>query len=351
MISMNQNRLMEKSAVSFLPLLILIVFCIHKAALAFQPEQSNQDSLLVNRAAQNIVAKVNNGTPSKVFVICSKSKQELAAEIIRVLEDKKIANIQLILDSQMESELVYFKKLITNLSEDWGLIFLMDTPHAPFLFSTVGRPDTGILIREDNLFCDWLASTETTVRVHSVDLNELHRFRKMLLDRVQNAKKIRITTQNGTDITISPRHWLKSDGEIWTAPIENSSNGQILIDGTAYWGPVQKQFLLHIENGRVINVDQLDIADKQQMNVKNDLSRNSNANVLAELGIGINSGALPDKDLMEAEQAKGTCHFGFGNNIMYGGENRSDYHFDLTILSPTIEVDGEIICKEGNYDF
>ena len=350
MASMNQNRLLKRTA-SFSSLLFSIVFCIHHTVFASQPEQSNSDSLLISKAAQNIVSNVTKGLHPKVFVICSKSKQKLADEIIKVLDAQKFSNIQLILDSNMESEITYFKDLITNLSEDWGLILLMDIPQASFLFTIIGRPDTGIFIREDKLFCDWLANTETTVRVHSVDLDQLDRFRQTLLTKVQNAKKIRITTKNGTDITVVPRHWLTSDGEIWTAPIEMSSNGQILIDGTAYWGPVKKQFFLHIENGRVTNIDQLDVADKQQMNVKKDLYRDSNANVLAELGIGINSGALPDKDLMEAEQARGTCHFGFGNNIMYGGENKGGYHFDLTVLSPTIEVDGKVICREGIYSF
>jgi len=210
MASMNQNRLLKRTA-SFSSLLFSIVFRIHHTVFASQPEQSNSDSLLISRAAQNIVAKVTKGTHPKVFVICSKSKQKLADEIIKVLDAQKFSNIQLILDSNMESEITYFKDLITNLSEDWGLILLMDIPQASFLFTIIGRPDTGIFIREDKLFCDWLANTETTVRVHAVDLNELDRFRQTLLTKVQNAKKIRITTKNGTDITVAPRHWLTSD--------------------------------------------------------------------------------------------------------------------------------------------
>ena len=52
---------------------------------------------------------------------------------------------------------------------------------------------------------------------------------------------------------------------------------------------------------------------------------------------------------MESEQARGTCHFGFGNNLMYCWQNRSSIHFDLVICNPTIEAGGKILCKAGEH--
>jgi len=54
---------------------------------------------------------------------------------------------------------------------------------------------------------------------------------------------------------------------------------------------------------------------------------------------------------MESERARGTSHFGFGANIEFGGQNESSYHVDFVIKKPTIEVDGTIICKDGEYQF
>ena len=73
--------------------------------------------------------------------------------------------------------------------------------------------------------------------------------------------------------------------------------------------------------------------------------------VLAEFGIGINPGARVDADVMESEQARGTCHFGFGHNVGFGGQNRSEVHVDLVVLQPTIEVNGKILCEAGKYLF
>jgi len=334
---------------SFFSFIIFNLLCCN-ISFAQKNNASNQDSTLFD-AAKNIISQVTVSPVNKVLIVNSNSKNKITREIVSILKNQEIPYVQITLDSQLKSEIPYLKNFIPNIPDDWGLIFLMDVPHAPFLFSTVGRPDTGILIREDNMFCDWLANEETTIRTYSVNMDELNKFSQRLISKLQNADRIRITTKKGTDVTITPRHWNKSIGEVWTPPDETQSEGRIVIDGTAYWGPVKNTFILHIEKGRVINIGDLDISDKQQENVKKDLTRDDNSNVLAELGIGINNKALPDKDLMEAEMARGTCHFGFGNNIMYGGMNKSSYHFDLTVLNPTIEVDGEIICKEGKYSF
>ena len=50
---------------------------------------------------------------------------------------------------------------------------------------------------------------------------------------------------------------------------------------------------------------------------------------------------------MESEQARGTCHFGFGMNLNYGGKIKSKKHFDLVILNPTIIVNQKLICADG----
>ena len=56
--------------------------------------------------------------------------------------------------------------------------------------------------------------------------------------------------------------------------------------------------------------------------------------------------------MMESEQARGTVHFGFGKNVMFkGGKNESGYHFDLIVRKPTLSVDGNCICRNGEYLF
>ncbi len=52
---------------------------------------------------------------------------------------------------------------------------------------------------------------------------------------------------------------------------------------------------------------------------------------------------------MEAECARGRYHFGLGHNIVYGGSNKSSFHFDLVIKDPNIIVDGKKIFNTGKY--
>ena len=96
----------------------------------------------------------------------------------------------------------------------------------------------------------------------------------------------------------------------------------------------------------------MDKTDKQQSWVYNDLTKDENANVLAEFGIGTSINSKWDSQMMESEQARGTVHFGFGSNTMFkGGQNESCQHTDYIIVKPTIVVDGKCICRDGIYQF
>jgi leucyl aminopeptidase (aminopeptidase T) len=227
------------------------------------------------------------------------------------------------------------------------LIALLHPQHSSFLFKAIGRPDLGVRIPEKHLFCDWLINLPSLVRTYSFDWEELVAFQQVIVNRLSGARAVRVTTGSGSELTFQPRTWRATMGEVFTAPIERSSQGTIFIDGCAYGGRPEKPFLLRIENGRVANLPALDRNDRQQKWVHTDLTRDENSQVLAEFGIGINPGALDTSDMMEAEQARGTCHFGFGNNLAFGGMNASSYHFDLVALAPTIEVDGACIIRSG----
>jgi hypothetical protein len=317
------------------------------------PPVSNFDRSTIELAARNIVGKVDKAPSQSILIIASKEKKDFAGWIVGELEDRKINHNLLFIGSKSDSTIAPFQSLIKTISNKWGLIFLIGNQDAPFLFESLGRADLNANTKPvEHLFCNWLMKTESMIRTYGIDMQELIAFRGKLIDKVRRAKTIRITSARGTDITVTPRFWKESEGEICTAPIEQQSNGSIVIDGCAYWGPPEKPFPLEIQNGRVTNIASLDEADKQQRYVRNDLTRDNNSNVLAELGIGINPGANWSEELMESEQARGTCHCGFGRNLQFqGGENNSSYHFDLVIQKPTIEVDGERICIDGDYQF
>ncbi len=300
-------------------------------------------------AAWNIVQSIGDPPGGGALVISSSDKLPLAEAIFAQLEARGIEHHLLVLGSRLTLAGPKIEKLIQDAAGRWGLILLIQPQHASFLYNTVGRPDMGLKIPAEHFFCDWLASMDSLVRIFGIEMDELYRFGQALLAALTCAESIRITTKKGTDIRMTPRHWIETHGEVFTAPVEGQASGTIYVDGSAYSGPPDRPFLLRIENGRIANPEDLDQTDPQQRMVHEDACRDDPASVLAELGLGINPGALVDTEVMEAEQARGTCHFGFGHNLAYGGQNRSSCHFDLVIRHPTIEVDDRYICRSGVY--
>lgn len=238
------------------------------------------------------------------------------------------------------------------MSGEHGLIFLVDPEYSKCYFEIFGRPDFGIELQPKYFFSDLFLPTDSLIRMYGIDLIELEKFKSKLLAAVMGASLVEISTRSGTEIAIQPRSWFSTEvGEIYTAPKEYTAEGKIVVDGCAYTGPPKEVFTLELKDGRVVNIDLLNKDDSQQQWVMGDLTRDQNANALAEFGIGINPGALWYAELMEAECALGTCHFGFGHNIAYGGRNKSAYHVDYVVREPTIIVDGKTICAAGKYVF
>lgn len=58
--------------------------------------------------------------------------------------------------------------------------------------------------------------------------------------------------------------------------------------------------------------------------------------VICEFGIGTNDAVRYLNHLPINEKALGTCHFGFGNNMAFGGKIDEPYHFDITF--PNFEL-------------
>lgn len=302
----------------------------------------------LQRAAENMLRELGQPPSGNVLLICSQEKSVLAAQLASVLDEQSIENHTLLLGSRLSSSLDELRHLVEDIAGRWGLVVLLEPQHASFLFKVIGRPDLGIRIPEKYLLCDWLATLPTLIRTYDVDWDQLLARRQNLLARLAGAKEVHISMAAGAEIVLHPRSWRATSGEVFTAPIERLTEGSILVDGCVYGGPPEIPFLLKIDKGQVSNLNDLDMEDRQQKWVRTDLTRDKNSPVLAEFGIGINPGALANSDLMEAELALGTCHFGFGNNLAYGGMNPSSYHFDLVVLSPTITVDGTVLMHAGS---
>jgi leucyl aminopeptidase (aminopeptidase T) len=139
------------------------------------------------------------------------------------------------------------------------------------------------------------------------------------------------------------------DAEVNIAPVERSSNGVIVIDGSITcdkFGLLKELLVIYVKDGLIVSVDgklselYLSLYDKLPDNSK----------VLAEIGFGLNPNAFLCGSMLEDEGCRGTVHFGFGSNSAIGGINNISFHLDHVILSPTVSLDGKNILQNGEYN-
>lgn len=188
-----------------------------------------------------------------------------------------------------------------------------------------------------------------------------------VLDFMANAKWVHVTSKRGTDIKlciegrgclaalpILPRPPMQAAdpiplwGELNWAPIENLSEGRVVVDGILMrWGsesaisqPVEWQ----VKDGRIVDIK----GGPEAVDFKRTLeSADTNAYVIGELGIGASHkgklGTMQEKGIL------GTVHLGVGSNkgVYPGGTNVSKIHGDGSIRDVSIEVDGKPMLSDG----
>jgi leucyl aminopeptidase (aminopeptidase T) len=68
------------------------------------------------------------------------------------------------------------------------------------------------------------------------------------------------------------------------------------------------------------------------------------ADVIAELGIGLNPSIAPRGHTMLDEKAAETAHVAIGRNTgAYGGDNEASIHVDCVFSNPRFEADGRAV--------
>lgn len=189
----------------------------------------------------------------------------------------------------------------------------------------------------------------------TVDYQEVAENARQLLSAFKSAKRIRITTNEGTDLSLKViGRKFETDvriepgtmgnlpaGEIWCAPIEGGANGVIFVNGAiGDLGNVKSPLKIIVKNGRIESFESQD--QTLMARIKELTSIDDMASVIGELGIGLNPKARLTGNLLEDEKAGGTAHIAFGNNeSMAGGHNTSGTHRDFLFYNPTFNVEYE----------
>ncbi|MBI2177434.1 MAG: aminopeptidase [Candidatus Tectomicrobia bacterium] len=200
-------------------------------------------------------------------------------------------------------------------------------------------------------------------RVTAKELLETKARADRLAARLTAAKRARVTTALGTDVSMSLEgrkgygiasictekgFWasMPNFSESAVSPLEGTAEGLAVIDGMVNWiGFVREPIRLTMEKGVVAKVS--GGADAERLKAIWDQADDNAANV-AELGIG----TVPNERPRGNNQDKrliGTAHFGIGDNYSLGGTVRSKMHLDALMYGVTVDLDGEAVVKDGKF--
>jgi leucyl aminopeptidase (aminopeptidase T) len=177
-----------------------------------------------------------------------------------------------------------------------------------------------------------------------------------VLDQIEGAEEIRVTTDRGTDVTFEPgdREWNLDTGmvheagemsnlpagEVFLSPA--NANGRFVVDGTMMpYGRLEEGQTLEfeVEDGYVTEISDDQIREEVETAAE---EVGQDAYNVAELGIGTNVAveSLVGSVLLD-EKAGGTVHIAIGDDHAIGGDVEAPIHSDGIILEPTVLADGE----------
>ncbi len=198
------------------------------------------------------------------------------------------------------------------------------------------------------------------------DWDKQRTFQQQMVEILDPADEVRIVSGETTDLTMSVNGMKAINdfgeknlpgGEVYTAPVPDSVEGEVLFDKPLIrQGREIEGAWLRFENGEVIDFS----ADKNENSLAGVLDTDSGARRLGELGIGMNRDIDEfTYNMLFDEKMGDTIHLAIGNAI---GEtvpeeqpfNESAIHLDMIVdmsEDSFIEVDGEVVQRDGVFRF
>jgi len=202
-----------------------------------------------------------------------------------------------------------------------------------------------------------------------VNYNKLFSFNEKLIRKLKNAKKIKIVGERtNLKFSVKNRKFINAcgiiakkgeigylnlpDGEVFTAPVENSANGEIYFDLPCmyHYGKQVEGVWFRFKRGRVVDYE----IEKGLKNFE-DVIKNASGDKdrIGELGIGTNPKAkITGGMIIVDEKVRGTIHIAIGDNKLYGGRNDSTIHWDFFKTmgkGSRLYVNKKLIMKDGRF--
>lgn len=167
--------------------------------------------------------------------------------------------------------------------------------------------------------------------------------------RIEKEGKVLTIRLQGRDGVPSPGVYREAgkcgnlpSGEAYIAPLEDGSDGEMIIDGSMVGiGKLDSPLHMVISGGKLRSVT----GEKSEL--LEVLLKNEANGTLCELGIGTNEAAILNGIILEDEKVYGTVHIAFGTNTSFGGTNKAECHMDGIILEPTLYLDEVKVIENG----
>jgi hypothetical protein len=284
---------------------------------------------------------------AKILILAEPERLSIAKRIkadnLFYVEEVKIIDISI--DSSYEQEICLLTEkdlLIVLLTMDGFMNKGFRNKFSPFSKPS-GFAGKYIFIRLDIPEASLLSGLNTSIEKVESIISEYQ--------ALSSGKKVRVTTDKGTDVTIQiayqellPYHARSLGGNAFLPPAEISeelvnfsANGVIVVDITVGelrfgadlidpLGIVDRNVKITLQNGHVVDIEGGNIARRLKTGL-NKLGKD--LQILVELGHGL-SDITPTGIIGVDESMNGTCHFGIGN--------RNPYHVDVVVSNPKITV-------------
>jgi aminopeptidase len=184
------------------------------------------------------------------------------------------------------------------------------------------------------------------------------RLRKVA-DFLDGKRRLRIVTQ-GTDLTleVGGRTWVPADGhenfpdgEVFTAPLETSAEGEVHFTYPAVFrGRQVDDVRLRFRAGEVVEAT----ASQGQDFLEEMIAVDEGARRLGEFAFGLNDAVtLFTRNILFDEKIGGTVHLALGSAYPEcGGDNRSALHWDMICdlrSGSEVYADDELVYKDGRF--
>jgi leucyl aminopeptidase (aminopeptidase T) len=310
----------------------------------------------LDRAVKTVVRKCMGISPGEdVLVVCNPVTEEIGA-LMRIEAQGDGADATLAVISERDSAAAEPPRAVAAAMAAADVVL---APTIQSLSHTSARKvatDAGVRIGTLPGVTE-----EMLTRLMAGDLEEIRRRGWAIVTGLNRSAEARITCRNGSDLRIGleGRMGIVDAGELgsrgafgnlpcgegFIAPVEGTSNGKLVIDGSiADVGLLETPVELTIRDGHLVGATGEDGARLLELLT---VHGEDGTNV-AELGIGTNEEALLTGNILEDEKILGTCHVAFGASRAIGGTVQVPVHLDCVVLEPTVELDGETIAGGGD---